>query len=82
MSSLILPTKTPEETRDAIIEWLKCEAGFHQASGRFCKGKRAKEAREAEAHLIYSLAESLAKYRTPAEVARPPVSVPAVREGR
>ncbi|KQO69516.1 hypothetical protein ASF22_02595 [Methylobacterium sp. Leaf87] len=65
--ALILPTKTPAATRDAIIEWLKDEAGFHRDTARFCSGKRAQAARLAEADLVASLAESLAKYRTPDE---------------
>ncbi len=67
----VLPTKTPEETRDAIVEWLKGEAEFHRASARLCKGVNAKRARAAEAGVIESLAESLATYRTAAEGAQP-----------
>jgi hypothetical protein len=66
--SMILPTKTPEETRDAIVAWLRSEAEFHHDTVRFCAGKRAKAARIAEADLIANLADSLTKYRTPAEM--------------
>lgn len=66
--ALVLPTKTPEETRDTIIAWLKDEAGFHRDTARFCAGKRANEARCAEADVIDALAESLSKYRTPNEM--------------
>ncbi|WP_156387767.1 hypothetical protein [Methylobacterium sp. Leaf399] len=66
--SMVLPTKTPEETRDAIVEWLKSEAEFHRDTARFCSGKRSQTARIAEADLIHSLAESLTKYRTLAEM--------------
>lgn len=66
---MLLPTKTPETTRDAIVEWLRSEADFHRATVRLAPGIRAKEARRAEADLIDSLAESLGKYRTHAEIA-------------
>lgn len=68
MSDLVLSTTTPEATRDAIIEWIRSEAGFHRSTARFQKGKRAKEACISEADIIDSLADSLAKYRTPAEI--------------